>query len=315
MGESANPPNQNLGSQLGSIAGASGPLINAEQQLAGYDVNTLYPQMAGQEVAATSQARQGTLSNLSNMGGAYQSAIGALNPNWQTDLNSLSGSALAAASNQPGALLGQMNSEAQGAAPSALTNQLTATASQQLALGSGLSSGEARQAQQTALAGANAQGRANGNGALASEVLNTDQYGQQLLSARESAAGAANQQGLQNQQINQGFQSTVQGQNQQQTAQNQNFLMGATQVQQNALAPTLGFFSPSTQTPVSVTSPASLMSSAQGAYDPMMSYGSNLYDTNYNAQAATLLNNANNTSALWGAGIGAIGSLAGGAMG
>jgi hypothetical protein len=305
---------QDLGNELNNISDQSGAITTDEQNQAGWDVNTLYPQMVQQEIGATSDTRSGTLSNLKEMGGKYQAQIGALNPNWQAALgmqNSMAASAASGASNSP--LLGEMNTEAMTAAPTALTNQLGQVASSNLALGAGLSPEQQEQAQQVALAGASQRGMADSNGALAGEILNTDQYGQQLLAQRQQAAGAANAQGLQNMGLINQVQQQTQGQNLNQQGQNVQTVGANTAAQQNALAPTLGFFSPNTQTPVSATAPGSIMNSAAGQMDPMLSYGSNLYDWNYNAQAATLLNNANNMAAINGAVIGATGEIIGGA--
>lgn len=46
--------------------------------------------------------------------------------------------------------------------------------------------------------------------------------------------------------------------------------------------------------------------------NPLLSYGSDLYNTNYNAQAASNIGAANNKGATTGAGIGAIGAIGGG---
>ena len=47
---------------------------------------------------------------------------------------------------------------------------------------------------------------------------------------------------------------------------------------------------------------------------PVLNYGQDLFNTNFNADAATRLNNANNMAAIHGAIIGAVGSLAGAGM-
>lgn len=55
--------------------------------------------------------------------------------------------------------------------------------------------------------------------------------------------------------------------------------------------------------------------SVQSMFNPFNSYASDLYNTNYNAQVATNINNANNSAARQGAIIGAIGNFAGSVMG
>jgi hypothetical protein len=76
-----------------------------------------------------------------------------------------------------------------------LLAQMQGMASQGLALGSSLSQEQINNATQAARAGYSARGLVQSNPAVAAEVLARDQYGQQLLAARQQFAGGVQQAG------------------------------------------------------------------------------------------------------------------------
>lgn len=55
--------------------------------------------------------------------------------------------------------------------------------------------------------------------------------------------------------------------------------------------------------------------SSNGVFNPESGYAQDVFDTNYNGQAAARIATANNSNALFGAGLGALGSLGGSALG
>jgi hypothetical protein len=80
----------------------------------------------------------------------------------------------------------------------------------------------------------------------------------------------------------------------------------------------LGFFgrtgiAPTTGGQVLASAP-NVIGAGSAAMNPILNYGSDLFNTNFNADAATRINNANNLAAIHGAIIGAVGNLGSGAM-
>jgi hypothetical protein len=102
-------------------------------------------------------------------------------------------------------LLNYANYQASTAGYSPLGGDLQQMARDQLALGSGLSQAQSRDATQAAREGWAARGLINSPGAVAEEVLNRDRYGQQLLQQRQAFANQANQLGMSQQGQNNQF--------------------------------------------------------------------------------------------------------------
>ena len=64
-----------------------------------------------------------------------------------------------------------------------------------------------------------------------------------------------------------------------------------------------------------VSTAAGFLNSGPTLFNPESGYSQDLYNTNYNARAAALINAQNASAGLWGAGIGALGRVGGGLLG
>lgn len=345
FGQSTAPDPRNLGQELQRISTHSGPVLGTEEDFSkaiGQDqlglegdfanqAMSLYPQLASAEQAATSSQRGQDAADLKTYGPQIEAALGKINPGWQQSLGQVNAQAANAMNTTP--LLGQLNTagsdalgKAQTIGPSALRTELTQSAQDQLALGSSLSADQERDVDQSSRQAFADRGLVQSNPSIATEVLNRDAAGQQRLAQREAFAGQIQQMGQSEdasntqQQVQLGnFAQGVQGQNQQSTDAGRQYLLSAQQANQNAFNPVLGLFNQ--RTDVSPTAAASYLSGAPNiigagsqAMDPILSYGSDVYNTNFNSDAATRINNSNNMAAIHGAIIGAVGSMAGGAM-
>jgi hypothetical protein len=92
---------------------------------------------------------------------------------------------------------------------SALGGEVSAAARQQLALGSGLSEEQKRNASQAAREAWGARGLINSTGSVAGEILNRDAYGQQLLGQRQQFAQNVEQLGQSQQGINDAYTANI----------------------------------------------------------------------------------------------------------
>ena len=111
-------------------------------------------------------------------------------------------------------MLGGMNNvRALFAGPTGIESTLTQQAQDELALGTSLAPEEIRQAQQAARAAAVSRGLGNNNSALAQEVLNTYQAGQNRLAQRRDFAAGANQLLRTGMEADRGYGLNVEGQN------------------------------------------------------------------------------------------------------
>ena len=209
-----------------------------------------------------------------------------------------------------------------------LLAQETAQAQQGLGLGTQMSDQELRDVTQRTLAGFAAGGNAQGNQALAQEFLNRDIYGrgrqqerQQYASGveqqRQAALGQAEQFGL-------GTQGALQGA----LGQAQQFGLSAQGMNQAAFqglggaapppnyagyaqAPNLAAYA----APGASYAPMSTgIGATSGTAQSLLNFGQNLFDANQNAAATQNIAAANKSAGTTGAGIGAIGSIAGGAL-
>lgn len=328
----ASPAPRDLSAELSQLGGFGADLFGkslAQGQQFATAALALDPALAKQERLATRWQRRADLHDLENLGGGYMEALQGIDPAWAqglgaigTELGQLGGSPLlgqlnadAGAGYQPDAVAQRLSSSALGAGPSALRTELERQALGDLQLGRFLSPAQQRDAEQAARQAYADRGLAFSPGAIGAEILNRDQY----ATAREAQRRgfAADTQGLaqredesifnrllgaeQSSQAGLGafrnFALGVQGANAQQDAGRRGFVLGATQTAQAALNPVLGMFSQ--RTPVSPGAGAQILgagtSAAQQGMQPLMSYGSDLFNTNFNAAAAT---NFANTKAM-----------------
>ena len=304
--------------------------IGTENQFA-QSAAALYPQLVNLQAQGNQAIRSQDVGDIASMGTATQNAINRINPNFKSSLDAMNGAAGQAMAGSP--LLGQLNQsgtqaiqKAEGITTDPLMGQLNQSASEQLALGSGLSPQQVRDATQAARDAYASRGVAMSNPSIVAEAMNRDAYGQQLLQQREGYAQGVQNLGQQEaasntaQQVQLGnYAQGVQAANLAQKGQGEQFLAANQQAQQGALTPALGILTQQTQ--VSPTSGAQMMAAAPNTMgagaqmmNPLLSYGQDLYNTNFNAAWNTQAADASNMAAIHGAIIGAVGNMAGGAM-
>lgn len=174
-----------------------------------------------------------------------------------------------------------------------IENQLQSQALSDLALGRSLSPEQERQAQQSARAGYAARGMAMGTPSAAAEILNRDTFAQNRLDSRRAFAGTMDQ--ANNQAVNSrmAMAGSLLGQSfgaQQNVGQlGQSLSQGyiAIDPYQRALGSNI---------PIAGQGPSASL--ANSAFGKEMNYGSDLFNTNYNAQWSNYLNTANDNAAL-----------------
>lgn len=168
-------------------------------------------------------------------------------------------------------------------ARAALLDQLTSQASDELGRGAQLDPDLARQVSQSVRAGQAARGFGYGNADVFAEAMGLGQAGQALRNQRRAFAG--------------------------------NVIGQRSQVYGDPFLQILG--RPSTVNPQGYMGQAGALSQSGGPrlFDPWSAYGADLYNTNYNAEAAARIGQSNAQSALIGSAIEAVGNIAGGFLG
>lgn len=223
-----------------------------------------------------------------------------------------------------GALGGIAEGDVQG---TQIEAELRRQALDQLQLGRSLSPEEERMAQQSGRAGYAARGMAVGQGSALAEVLNRDSLATARQSQRQAFAGTVNQAETQNRLSRLGMAGNLLGQAatvyQGQGQGQMGLAQGWTSIDpyQRALGSSL---------PGQAMGTSAAM--VGNAFGQSMQYGQDLYNTNFNAGWSNYLNNQNEAtamrmgqmqagaaksagnSAMMGAGIGAAGAIAGGAI-
>lgn len=227
--------------------------------------------------------------------------------------------------------------------PSAIEAELQRQALADLSLGDQLSADEARLVRVQSRAAADARGRGFSNAALADEILNTASARQARAEGRRSFALAANNALRSGQSADRGFALSRAGLgldtarfNASRTDADRAALdraaqmeaarrgeqfgrqLAATQARLSTYTdPFLGVLGRSSSNAGSnqalfgnaVGTAGASAAQARGMFDPFNPYAADLYNTNYNAEAAARIATANNWGSLIGAGIGAIGTL------
>lgn len=163
---------------LGGVAGANASLT---------------PYANAQTVASNNALRGGNVADLQQFGPQMLALLQQLNPQMYASLTAANQQAVAVGPNQYQNSLGAAFGQGPQFQGSGLGGDLTRMAQEQLALGSGLSDQQKRDAEQAAREGWSARGLVNSPGAVAEEVLNKDRYGQQLLAQRQQFASGVNQ--------------------------------------------------------------------------------------------------------------------------
>lgn len=189
-----------------------------------------------------------------------------------------------------GALSGQAEGDVAG---TAIERQLQQQALSDLAMGRSLSPEQVRESQQAARSGFAARGMATGPGSLAAEILNRDAYATARENARRSFAGEVNQ--------------TLTSNRVQRLSTAGNLLGQTAGVRQNAaqlgLAGAQGYiaidpYARALGSNIPIASQGTAASMTTNAYGQTMQYGSDLFNTNFNADWSNYTNNQNNALAL-----------------
>lgn len=252
-----------------------------------------YQALTGQ---LNTQQRQQDINDVSTLGPQAMAAYRAANPQLSGVQDMMYQRAQSATG--PMSMLGQPDQVSAGT--NAGTDALLASTLGELAKGGSLSQSETMGISNNVLNRFNQAGRANDAGAIADTALGLDSAQQQRLGQRQAAvAGAAGLQqqylnsSLSAQQSNQGANMTTGMANQQAQLSNEQYinqLLGNTgnflvSTQQDPFSLVLGRSNAAQETATGNT----------GMFDPFNSYSSDLYNTNYNAQAAA--NNASGSNA------------------
>lgn len=263
------------------------------------------PQLQDLYGQLNTQQRTQDINDVATLGPQAMAAYRAANPQLASVQDAMTNRALTA--QNPMSLLGpadQVTSTNNYATKALLDSTLG-----ELAKGGSLSQSETMGIQNSTLNRFNQAGRANDASAIAGTALNQDSAQQARLGQRQQAvAGAA---GLFNHDLDAQLQAAMANQsaNFQTGAQNQAAQLGNAQYMDSLLGNTGQFLAQTQQDPFAlVLGRSSAAQNSQtgntGMFDPFSTYGSDLYNTNYNAQAAASNANANNSGALAGAGIG-----------
>lgn len=299
MASTVNQPEpRDLGMELGGITDSSSQVFDRGMDFAkdfGVEALKMYPYLTDAERTATSQQRTQDIRQLGKLGPKIYSALGKISPEWAQAGDVSQGLDRLATGTMD--LAGQSG-------PNPLRLALEGQATNDLSLGRFASSEQLRDASQTARAAYSDRGILDSNPALASEVLSTDAYQQALQDQRRQfAAGVA---GL-------GIRDDESVMNRRVASGNLGNM--AAGVAQNRLSPILSLFAP--RTSVSPLAGSELLQGYGGVMQgmaPLMNYGSDLYNTNFNSQLAVNSANAQAQNALTGAIIEATGQAIGGAM-
>ncbi|NBW11370.1 MAG: hypothetical protein EBR82_25390 [Caulobacteraceae bacterium] len=307
--------------QLGR--GLSGQAIGTARQY-GNNALALNNQLATQERQQTTAQRTQDVADFNKLSPALQATLDRVNPGWRQSLSQLQTAAGQANGGAPmigqfagSPMLDTLNQSATGAigraeqmGPSGLRTLLEQQAMNDLQAGRSLTAGETRDAQQAARAAYSARGQVFSPGAIGAEILGTDAAARAREAQRRQFAGSVQQIGLQEDQANFGnlLQALnagqgVQGQNQALDTLNfnvqstnagntlaarnadRNFLLQNTQAQQSALSPVMSLLGG--RAAVAPTAGANVMSGASNlmsSYAPVLNYGADLFNTNFNAQ-------------------------------
>ena len=222
-----------------------------------------------------------------------------------------------------------------------LLGQLNQSVSDQLALGGQLSPYEQAQAANAVMSQLNMYGRADDNLGIANVALNLDSVQRQRLLERQAAAAQvaglnqtqgsqdlqaamANQQaGLSAGQLNNQFGlqyglANQQAQYNNAVLNNQSLFNAGNFLQQSNVDPyalILGRSNALGQTSGLSGQAGAFGTGPSSQFDPFNSYASDLYNTNYNAQASANIATANNNAGLWGGLLGGLGTIGGAIFG
>jgi hypothetical protein len=325
MGTSVSaPPDRILGNEFSGIADSSGEIFDKALDFSNdYFSNVLarYPELTAAERRGTAQQRKADTRQLESLGPRLFEAWRDVNPGLASSLDAVN--AEVAKSRTPSPLLGRLNEMAMegidstaGLGPTEIRRRLEQTALDDLDLGRSLSGDEERDVQQASRAAYQSRGIEQSNPALIGEVLARDKFGREREAMRRAYAGNVlgiaqrEDESLANRRIALGNLGTqVEGLNDR----GRDFALRAVGTNLAAQSPILGFFGRTSVAPGDVSSIMQGSSGLIQGFSPLLNYGSDLYNTNYNADASARIAEANNESALWRSVIEATGQAIGGA--
>jgi hypothetical protein len=281
--------------RFGSVLGQYGSLNDQLSNVANRQTQT-----------ANTALRTGNLQDAQNLGAQTNALRQSLNPELYSGLTRLDQTAQQGIGrneyqNQLGNIFGQ--------GTSALGQDLGTMAREQLALGTSVSPMEARDAQQSAREGWGARGLINSTGAVAEEVLNRNQLGNQRLMQRQAFAqnayGQEQSAGAQRNSLGLNLASLDYGRAQNNFGNQLTATNARLQTQFDPMS-----FGNSSNAGLNTNifgQGSSFSSGAQGnayvqnAYQPFNQYSNDVYNTNMNAANARVISAGNNAAALAGA--------------
>lgn len=240
----------------------------------------LYPKLAKKEREATTNQREQDVKDLLGLGPGYNEAFRGASPSYAAGEDLLTSETLSA---ERSPLLDELNRQAIAAGPGELRMELERQALTELGLGRRLSPEQIRAVEQASREAGSARGTLYSPGSIADEVLARDAAGTLRESQRRGFAGNVAQLGLAEDASNRNFMTSVETGNQADTGNRRNFAATAMQVGGNS--PVLGLFGQRSATPI--TAPAAYLGATSAAVQPAWAYGSDLYNTNFNAQASS----------------------------
>ena len=269
------------------------------------NVLSIVPQYGQMERRQTRRQRKADLLDLGNLGPGYANALGAISPAYA----SLNAAAMRNAAGSP--LLDQLNLQAINAGPGDIRTEMERQALADLQLGAGLSAEQERDSAQAARAMFSGRGLGFSNPAFATEVLQRDQYARALQNERRNFASQAFGIGLTEDQSNRQFGMGVEELNQRGSAQQ---AQTAAQLSNAQLSPILAYLmqrapdhtgavmqamslAPSPLQTAQLYGMGPSIEGGAQANAPLMSYGQDLYNTNFNANESRALNAQNQQAA------------------
>lgn len=277
------------------------------------DINRrLTDEAALQSRMANTAQREADLADVQRLGGQVSAAQRGANPELFANLARLDEAA--AYDITPGRAEQLFGEWAGQAGPTALERQLEEQASRELALGDQLSPEEQRLVRVQSRAAADARGRGFSNAALADEVLNTAGARQARADARRGFALQTNAQVRAGQASDRGFLGQAAGFEAARRGEQFGRRLSATQARLATMTDpfqgVLGRASVNQGTNAqlfgnAVGTAGASAQQTRGMFDPFNAYASDLFNTNYNAEASARNATANNRAAM-GSGIGAL---------
>lgn len=294
---------------------------NAEMGVMGdffQSVMAKYPELARREREATTMQRGQDVQDFGNFSPKLEAYFNKINPGWKEAGGTLTALLKGAGDRSP--LLGKLNTDAMGDGMSPINQRLMGLAMGELDKGGALSPDEQRQIQQNARGMASARGLYGSDMAGIDEIMNLDAAQRQRLYDRAGFAGGI-ERGLEAEQTaDRGFATSVEGLNQGADANARSTVLGASSALQDRFSPFMPMLTARSATnPVMAAgvfqSAPNTIGSSRATMADALGYGSDLFNTNFNADWSKQVMETNNAVALHKSMDEAISTMVGGAMG